>query len=297
MNKKSILITGASGFIGRNLCEYFFKNKMEVIALFNKKITHRFYTQAYKRSLGEPIKDILKKHQIDLIIHAAYTPKSYEKNITGTIIWATEGKEFNVSTQLLLSTITASDNTLSCYGKLKRQLELWFLKNNLSVIRLALVVGDGGFYKRLENLVRKFPIIPVPSKTYLHLTHIDELKLFIEKKLINNSNNSHTTKISTMVYPFKITFFYFFKELANILNLKRLIIPFPSLLFRKISSFLASKRKRCKKVTFIDNLIGIFENSKKDFKNTDNTIFFPLKDEIREEKFLSYLLKKTCSKN
>lgn len=84
----SILITGASGFIGNNLIKKFTKKKIPVLASFNKK-------KIKKTNLVEPIRINLKnpklykleKYKIHTLIHLAwpdlddFTNTSHKKNI------------------------------------------------------------------------------------------------------------------------------------------------------------------------------------------------------------------------
>ena len=68
-NKKIILITGKSGFIGKNLSEFIKKNHKENFKILN-------YQKKYKKS-----------YKIDFIIHLAF---SFEKNIKSTNIELTK---------------------------------------------------------------------------------------------------------------------------------------------------------------------------------------------------------------
>jgi dTDP-4-dehydrorhamnose reductase len=63
---KTILITGASGYLGRNLSKYFIKKKFKIYAISKKKISNTVF-------LGSSLKknNIRKTDKFDLIIHCA----------------------------------------------------------------------------------------------------------------------------------------------------------------------------------------------------------------------------------
>tara|TARA_Y100000768_G_scaffold111670_1_gene82261 strand:- start:5786 stop:6703 length:918 start_codon:yes stop_codon:yes gene_type:complete len=70
---KNILITGASGFIGKNLLEYLSQFECKVIAVYKKtKINlKKKNIKIVKCDLHKPLPKTLKKNKIDLIFHFA----------------------------------------------------------------------------------------------------------------------------------------------------------------------------------------------------------------------------------
>jgi nucleoside-diphosphate-sugar epimerase len=113
----------------------------------------------------------------DLFVHLAHdmSPKSEVKNINGTIRWFCQAREHGVPRQLFLTSYSAHPNAPSGYGRAKHSLERFFIENNQYVLRLGLVIGQGGLFARMVEAIRSFPIVPVfgGHKVKVAITDID----------------------------------------------------------------------------------------------------------------------------
>jgi nucleoside-diphosphate-sugar epimerase len=160
---KTILITGANGFIARHLAPVLKETGARVIGTTRSGKNVLGYDAIYVLSLGESLKPVLEKETINIIIHTAFDvyPGSYALNIEGTSRWLEEAHSGNVPLQIFLSTLSAEADALSEYGQAKYALEQRVLSCNGIVFRLGLVIGDGGLFARLRETVRRSPIIPM----------------------------------------------------------------------------------------------------------------------------------------
>lgn len=159
----SIAITGANGFIGKNLCKYFNENGYKVYALqrnikdiHTKGIEYISYDLTHKE-----LEDLPKT---DYVIHAAYLShrqgnNSFEINKIGTQKLLNHCRQ-NDTQFIFISSLSSQENALSEYGKTKFAIEKFLdLEKDLLLVP-GLVIGDGGLYAEVSSFIKKIPIVP-----------------------------------------------------------------------------------------------------------------------------------------
>ncbi len=203
-----ILITGAAGYIGTKLLlSLSEKNAVEVIVGLDVKepgmSSEKFIF--YKRDVRQPVDDIIKKHSIDTVIHAAFVlPPLHDKklmediNINGTRSVLESCIRAAVKRVLYTSSTTAygfhpdNDRPLAeesplrgnddiIYSKSKRIIEGIFSEYSRQhpdisfiIVRPCFVVGPG-----FDNPLARFlqmKVVPVPIHTEpMQFIHEDDL--------------------------------------------------------------------------------------------------------------------------
>lgn len=188
-----IVISGASGGIGRALADAFRKRGDEVVALTRPAT-----------ALGSPLDPSLLPGA-DLFVHAAYDMSvgSKERNILGTKLWFTQAREAGVKHQLFFSSISAHPDSPSEYGKSKAELENFFLHEKELVVRLGLVVGPGGLFAKLQRMALLLPLVPAPGGNgiRLRLVSLDDvvrLTLDFEKLTPGRLHQAFSPETPTM---------------------------------------------------------------------------------------------------
>ncbi len=205
---KRILITGASGYIGMKLMRYL-SDKKAVESLVGLDVKEPGFSgkkfSFYNRDVRQPLDDLIKKHSIDTVIHAAFIlPPLHDVklmediNINGTRSVLDSCVRGGVKQVIYTSSATAygfhadNDRPLTeqsplrgnddiTYSKSKRIIENIFreyIEQNPSVsftiLRPCFVVGPG-----FDNPLARFlqlKIIPVPLKTEpMQFIHEDDL--------------------------------------------------------------------------------------------------------------------------
>ena len=181
-----LLITGVNGFIASNLARYLKNTNIDVYGTSSKDFSNTDCVKTFNLKIGDVID--VEKIYFDWVIHCVYDKNlSFQENTQSTIAWAKELKKSGVNNQIFISSIRAISGNSSEYSLIKQEVELWFLKNNLNVVRPGLVVGDGGLFKKIMKNVNNLPIMPLinSGSQDVKLIGINDLMKEINK-ILNN---------------------------------------------------------------------------------------------------------------
>ena len=195
MEKKRIVISGASGFIGSELCRYFASRNYEVIGLVrsipDKTIPNTLFI---KHNLGESVpRGVFSPGTI--FVHGSYvrsTQKinSSELNISGSEKLVAAARENACSRIVFLSSFSSGSDASSAYGKEKYAVEKFFEGSDGLVLRLGWVAGKGGsFYKVYERIIKggTLPLIGGGNQP-VQLLAVSDLGPMMEKAIAVNLN-------------------------------------------------------------------------------------------------------------
>ena len=194
-----ILITGATGFIGRHLCARLLKEGYLIRALVRPssiaKLNLEVALEQFEgdlldaQSLTEACKDI------DFVVHlagVAHVPSSSEEhllNIDGTKLLLASAVENKVKRFLLMSSSLASieeksDRAITSYGETKLAAEKILMSEHRAgnlegvVLRPANIYGPGmrGNIAKLISMISKGTVIPLPTlETRISLTSVQDV--------------------------------------------------------------------------------------------------------------------------
>jgi len=226
---KTIVVTGANGFIGRYLTEYFSERNYKVIALI-----HRAYKAAlpgvdYRLfELDSFAGDVIPENTI-AVIHAAYIPyrkgnNSDERNLRATKRLLEFSRKKNVGKFVFLSSFSAMPDALSHYGQSKyRQEQLFDISKDL-ILRPALVRGEGGLFRNIEKVIEKSGIIPLPGggKQPVQLVDIDVLAKVIESSIEKDISGAYNIASGN-----RLTVKELYLDIAKSLNRKIRFVNIP----------------------------------------------------------------------
>ena len=223
-----VLITGVSGFVGKNLVKYYLENDYKVTGIYrNKKpkFSKNLNLNFLKFNLSKK-KIFLKKNYFDTIVHcAAETPVTTKNDI----------KLYNNNIRSLKNLLSNLDfhnfiflSTMSVYGKIKKNIinentkpvdicmygkskldsekllsKYSHLKNfKCLTIRLPGVVGKGSHgnfisetYKKMK--LKKNIVLKNPETSFNNIVHVKKLYDFITKEVNFKNKRYHCVNLAS----------------------------------------------------------------------------------------------------
>jgi nucleoside-diphosphate-sugar epimerase len=211
MSQLLCAITGARGYLGQHLVVALRKNGLRIREL------NRTYEKLSKSCmpfhLGQKV-DKNSLSDVDILVHCAYDYSEvlwqdiYEVNVVGTMLLLEAAKEAKIKRVIYISSISAFEGCQSLYGRAKLECELMVKEYNGITVRPGLIFGHRGgiFIQNMENMVKKFPILPyISGSSGLYLCHVDDLSNLIVE-IINKtvlSTNITITAIEPTLWTFK----------------------------------------------------------------------------------------------
>lgn len=165
-DKYTIAITGASGLVGRNLVQYFSQKGWAIRCLQRKPaFIDNKNVSFYKFQLQNLIAEDAFQGT-DVLIHCAMqeynlkNPNADIVNMEGTKALLRLSRKHHVKF-IFLSTLSAHEDAESHYGKNKYDIEQIFDLEKDLVLRLGLVMANGGLFSNIVDIVKKSKFIPL----------------------------------------------------------------------------------------------------------------------------------------
>jgi len=237
---EKILITGATGFIGKNLILRLATNKKYKIRCFVRKNSNTDFLKKLdiglkygditnRESVFEAMKNVKKVVHLAALVGSSDPKLNKEINLEGSKNVLDACIKENIKQVIVVSSINAKLN-IGTYGKTKLEAEKLFLNSNLNftILRPCLVFGkDGRQFNSFIKSITDFPIIPLINngKNKIQPVDVDDLTLVIEKMLKKGSTNN---KIYEVGGATRLTTKEFVTMLCKEKDIKKIKIPVPS---------------------------------------------------------------------
>jgi NADH dehydrogenase len=191
----TVLITGASGFIGRSLAPVLRQAGIRTVGGSRAAQELPDFDRVYRARLGDSLQPILEAERVDVIVHGALAegPEAYEINVAGTTRWLEEAKAAGVGLQIFLSTLSATADAASDYGRAKFALQQRFTAAGEVIFRLGVVVGDGGMFGRMRESARRYPVVPMldGGEQLVYVLGIGYLAAILRDCILQNGEGLH----------------------------------------------------------------------------------------------------------
>lgn len=224
--KQTIAISGATGFIGSQLCAHFVQQGYHVIGFCRslpvaplKDVEYRLFNLK-----ANPDANLFKDATI--FIHCAYLKGEEAKaiNIEGTKRLLQASRNAGVKKNIFFSSMSAHSAALSAYGQQKLELEKEFYGPDDAVIRPGLVIGKGGLFLEMVKHIQSNGIVPLidGGNQPLYTVHSSDVLKAVETIITQNLNG-----VFTVAEPDPVLYKDFYKALAASLNRKLVLLPVP----------------------------------------------------------------------
>jgi nucleoside-diphosphate-sugar epimerase len=184
-----LIITGATGYIGACLAATAIArgHTLTLIARTPKSEHNKTGVRQFRWTFGEPppAEAFTKNSEfgpVDALIHLAHQWESVrseneDENLTGTLMLANAARRAGVPRIIFSSTVSARQDALNRYGRVKWATEQIFQLEGEVSARIGLIYGgkETGQWGVLSNMVRRLPILPVPgARTLVQPIYIDD---------------------------------------------------------------------------------------------------------------------------
>ena len=255
-----IFITGVNGFVGSSLAEYLFKPGITISGCSRGnnpgEVLQEKVKEFYRLQLNKEFSPKIFEGK-DIVIHCAYSsdPKDIlNTNINGTRQWYEAAEKAGVKTQLFFSSCSAGKQAKSRYGLIKHELETFFLENKEPVIKPGLILGNGGLFLKMINLIKSLPVAPLVDggKYTVPVISMDSVAQATEKILRNPK-----PAIYNIFQPDSVKIKDLMKIIKRVLDKKCFFFPFPLPVLKNLAR-LSAKLKLSVPIS-TDSLIGLKE--------------------------------------
>ena len=210
---RGVVVTGANGFVGKNLRNFLHKNKINVLGVSRKNFRkHASEVKITSTNLLEP-KLQTKLKNYDALIHligiGRQSPKStFEEinlNLTKNIIKAS--KDAGIKKIIFISGLGVSKNNQSAYFVSKYKAEREIVNSGLdyTIFRASYIIGKTDYLTKALSEQMKKGVIVIPGSGKYRLQPIfvlDVAKIILEAVL----EKKFSKKILDLVGPQKMRF-------------------------------------------------------------------------------------------
>ena len=228
-----IVVTGANGFLGSHLIQYFYKRGHPVLAL------QRAGRGETNFDLRDP-SHLPALGQNDILIHAAYDFKAHTRseiqsaNIDGSLRLIQHARKVGVRRIVFISTMSAYDGCPSLYGRAKREVEDALRYPHELIVRPGLIYSNrlaDGMVGALARIVSKLTVVPTPDRGQqtLYAIEVDDLCRAIDEAL-KAEPHSLPKRPPVLAHLEPLTLKEILRRLAAHQGVKRVYLPIPSIL-------------------------------------------------------------------
>lgn len=296
-----VLVTGATGFIGKRLVERLVVQGHEVVALVRRitpALEHPSVT-VVRGSLTDPEAARRGADGCDAVVHLAVAsgtsdPKVVrEVNLDATRVLLDAAKAAGVGRFVFTSTISATRAKLGPYGTTKREGERMVAASGIPFVnvRPSLVYGEGGLglFSTLTAYLKGLPVVPVIGNGRIELdpVHVDDVCAVIERCLTEPHVLGNTYDL---LGPERVTFNEFLARVSRRIGVKKPVVHIPGWF-----ALLAARGLQAvmpKPPVTVDNVIGMTVPARVDRAATARD--FPL-DWIRLDEGLERLERRAAA--
>jgi NADH dehydrogenase len=260
--EQAVLVTGATGFLGRAACAAFTAAGFQVRALVrNPAAAGDLHPIARGGIFRCDLPDTIDGHAMEggacTLIHCAYETRAAtaeqarRTNVAGTETLVRLARKDGVRQLVFVSSMAAHERAASVYGKTKYELEKVFDAARDTVIKPATIVGDGGVFQRTREMLRRLPVLPLfYADRRLQTIWIDDACQALVRTVERNVRGT-----VVLAHPDNMPMREFYRGIAAVDGIRLKVCPFPGDL--ALLGIRALERIGMRLPITSDNLLGI----------------------------------------
>ena len=225
--QQTLVLTGATGFIGSALLERFLERGWTVVALSRTSPANPHAGVRWEPYdlRGEVPRGVFEG--ASAFVHAAYVDARdgpSDVNVTAGQKLANAAHAAGVPCCVFLSSLAAGPEALSAYGMQKFAVERFFSAAGDAVVRPGLVLGNGGLFARMRDHLRKSPVVPLigGGNQPMQTVHIGDLTEGVLKIVELGLPGTFT-----IAQPEPVAYGRFYRDLGAALGVTVRFIPVP----------------------------------------------------------------------
>jgi uncharacterized protein YbjT (DUF2867 family) len=251
-----ILVTGASGFVGRHLIPSLLAAGHEVVALVRTPTAGEMVLgalpMARRKDVETRIGDVTRPQTlapamagVDAVVHLVAIPRDFNGgadmrlvNTEGTRAVVAAMKEAAVRRLIHMGALGVVDDPTLHYASSKAKAEALVRDSTLgwTILKPSLQFGEGdGFFNIIANLVRLSPgIVPVPGdgSARFQPIHVDDVAAVVVRSIDDPTSIGGTFELGGPRYW---TYREITREVVSALGKRRAILPMPVPLIRLVA--------------------------------------------------------------
>jgi len=275
----TITITGANGFVAKNLRNFLSKNHIKVIAIARKTFQkHHTETVVYSKTLLE--KGLQNKlRNCDALVHLIGIGKqsskyNFEDNVDLTKNMIKTCKKSGIKKIIYISGLGVTKNSRSDYfiSKYKAEQEIINSGLNYTIFRPSYIVGKKDYLSKfiLKQIKKGIVIIPGSGKYHLQPIFVEDVAKIILESIYEKK---FSNKILDLVGPEIIKFEDFVKYFVKNKKTKIQKINLESIYHEALHN-----PKSIYDLDSLNLLIGDYTGNLKQLQKTSNVKLRPIKD-------------------
>jgi nucleoside-diphosphate-sugar epimerase len=199
MTYPKIIITGANGFIGNYLGDYFSRRGYVITAFVHTQPTNRKMDIIYHNfDLNQPV-DQSELAGCDIVIHCAYiksgdNARANEINYDGTRNLYKKTKIASIKKFIFISSLSAHERAISQYGRMKFKIESMLDPTIDLILKPGLVIGRGGLFEVIAGYFQRSVVIPLVDggRNQIQCIALDDLAKCIEVAIQKEITGNYT---------------------------------------------------------------------------------------------------------
>ena len=275
----AITITGANGFVAKNLRKFLSKNHIKVIAIARKTFQkHHTETVVYSKTLLE--KGLQNKlRNCDALVHLIGIGKqsskyNFEDNIELTKNMIKTCKKSGIKKIIYISGLGVTENSTSDYfiSKYKAEQEIINSGLNYTIFRPSYIVGKKDYLSKfiLKQIKKGIVIIPGSGKYHLQPIFVEDVAKIILESI---SEKKFSNRILDLVGPEIIKFEDFVRYFVKNKKIRIQKINLESIYHEALHN-----PKSIYDLDSLNLLIGDYTGNLKQLQKTSNVKLRPIKD-------------------